>query len=87
VRARGVAENPDQEGLIPDLQASAFVPYERALTLMETLVRPKEIGDSDLRDDYYFAFTTLGSRYVKRKVGRNWYVFVRRASQISEKLN
>ena len=29
------------------------------LTLMETLVRPKEMGDNDLRDDYYFALTTF----------------------------
>jgi predicted nucleic acid-binding protein len=35
------------------------------LTLMETLVRPKEIGDSNLRDDYYFALTTFPNLTIR----------------------
>jgi predicted nucleic acid-binding protein len=35
------------------------------LTLMEALVRPKEIGDSDMRDDYYFALTTFPNLIIR----------------------
>jgi predicted nucleic acid-binding protein len=35
------------------------------LTLMETLVRPKEIGDRDLRDDYYFALITFPNLTIR----------------------
>lgn len=29
------------------------------LTLLETLVKPKVIGDEDMRDDYYYALTSF----------------------------
>ena len=29
------------------------------LTLLETLVKPKEIGDEEMRDDYYYALTSF----------------------------
>ena len=32
---------------------------------METLVRPKEIGDRDLRDDYYFALITFPNLTIR----------------------
>lgn len=35
------------------------------LTLMEVLVRPKEMGNIDLRDDYYFALTTFPNLTVR----------------------
>jgi len=35
------------------------------LTLMEALVRPKEMGDSDMRDDYYFALTTFPNLTIR----------------------
>jgi predicted nucleic acid-binding protein len=41
------------------------------ITLLETLVKPKEIGDEEMRDDYYFALTSfpnLKNRAVDEEV-------------------
>ena len=50
---------PFTHTLFEAIETGACRGVTSTLTLMETLVRPKEIGDTDMRDDYVYALTTF----------------------------
>lgn len=50
---------PFTRTLFSEVEAGMRRAVTSTLTLLEALVKPKEIGDEEMRDDYYYALTSF----------------------------